>query len=235
MADDQYATASQSVGNFRLILRGAIVPEGKSADSWLVATLDGKDGIVHLTPGPAFGRKVSKSFQGECRLPTRLLRNWRAYKGLPRQRRNLVFEAILYIGMARVVLMILPFKRVAQQLGELVGPGDTRAALASKRQSADDAIIAADIGWTVARVAGQMPFKAVCLQQALAAHAMLRRRQIPSILHLGSGRDDTGKLIAHAWLDAAGTAVTGYPLGPHIREIGCFVPNCDPEDPAADP
>ncbi len=217
------------MSDFRLISRGPIVPKSKSVDSWLVATLHGRDGIEHVTLGTALGRKVARSFQGECRLPTRLLRNWRAYKGLPRQRRIIVFEAIFFLALARVILAILPFKRVAQYLGELVGPSDPRAMLPSENRSDDSAPIAADIGWTVGRVSRHVPFKAVCLQQALAAHVMLRRR-----LHLGSGRDDTGKLTAHAWLDTAGIAVTGYPLGPHIREIGCFVPSCDPADLAAD-
>jgi hypothetical protein len=48
-----------------------------------------------------------------------------------------------------------------------------------------------------------------CLVKAVAAMKMLQRRGIPSTLYLGSGRDETGKMIAHAWLRSGSYYVTG--------------------------
>lgn len=41
-----------------------------------------------------------------------------------------------------------------------------------------------------------------CLVQSLTARHMLRRRGINTQLHLGVKKDDTNKMIAHAWLNA---------------------------------
>ncbi|MNN82697.1 hypothetical protein D3C81_1996570 [compost metagenome] len=38
---------------------------------------------------------------------------------------------------------------------------------------------------------------------------MLERRGVPATLYLGSGRDDSGRMIAHAWLRSGPFYVTG--------------------------
>ena len=63
----------------------------------------------------------------------------------------------------------------------------------------------------------------MCLPQAMVAHAMLKRRGIDSVLHLGARRTDEAPIDAHAWLDAAGVEVTGYPLSEGMTPIGAFV------------
>ena len=73
------------------------------------------------------------------------------------------------------------------------------------------------------RSARYVPFKAVCLPQAMAARVMLKRRGVPSVMHFGAARGDDKPLDAHAWLDAAGVEVTGYPVADKFAEIACFV------------
>jgi hypothetical protein len=58
--------------------------------------------------------------------------------------------------------------------------------------------------------------------QAPAAHAMLRRRGVFGVIHFGTARSDALTLDAHAWLDAGGVEVTGYPVGPGFTEIACI-------------
>ncbi len=79
---------------------------------------------------------------------------------------------------------------------------------------------ALDVGWAVTRAAAYLPLPARCLAQALAARAMLRRRGIASLMRVGVARPDSVSLEAHAWLEAAGVEVTGYPVPPRLREIG---------------
>ena len=81
---------------------------------------------------------------------------------------------------------------------------------------------ALDVGWAVTRIASYFPESAMCLAQALAARAMLNRRGIASLLHVGVARSQAAPFEAHAWLEAAGVEVTGYPVPPHLREIGCL-------------
>lgn len=82
---------------------------------------------------------------------------------------------------------------------------------------------ALDVGWAVTRIAAYFPFSAMCLAQALAARAMLHRRGIGSIMHVGVARTEAAPFEAHAWLEAVGVEVTGYPVPPHLREIGCLL------------
>ena len=73
------------------------------------------------------------------------------------------------------------------------------------------------------RSARYLPFKAVCLPQAMAARVMLKRRGVASVMHFGAARGQDKPLDAHAWLDAAGVEVTGYPVAINFTEIARFV------------
>jgi hypothetical protein len=89
-------------------------------------------------------------------------------------------------------------------------------------------LVAEEVGWAVTRAARHVPFNAVCLPQAMAARIMLKRRGVDSVLHFGAriGQDKIGRdkpIDAHAWLDAAGVEVTGYPVANTFAEIACFV------------
>jgi hypothetical protein len=57
------------------------------------------------------------------------------------------------------------------------------------------------IAWAVRSLAAHPRINAPCLPQALAEHAMLRRRGIASRLCVGVARLD-GALTAHAWVEA---------------------------------
>jgi hypothetical protein len=117
-------------------------------------------------------------------------------------------------------------------IGTLVAPTDARA-LRATSDDRDEAHIAEEIGWAVTRAARHVPFNAVCLPQAMAARIMLKRRGVDSVLHFGAriGQDKVGQdkiaqdkpIDAHAWLDAAGVEVTGYPVADTYAEIACFV------------
>jgi hypothetical protein len=139
------------------------------------------------------------------------------------RRRALLAEAAAYLFAARLALIFIPFPRLARRLGTFVPPTDPRA-LRTKTVSADrQTRLAEDIGWAVTRAARYLPFKAVCLPQAMAARIMLKRRGIDSVMHFGAAKGTDKPLDAHAWLDAAGVEVTGYPVAAQFAEIACFV------------
>ena len=138
------------------------------------------------------------------------------------RRRLMLVEAVVCLLAARLALVFVPFARLARYLGTFVPPADARALQARDKTSPDQARLAAEIGWAVTRSARYVPFKAVCLPQAMAARVMLKRRGVGSVLHFGaSGREKP--FDAHAWLDAAGVEVTGYPQARDFAEIACFV------------
>jgi hypothetical protein len=150
-------------------------------------------------------------------------RRLRRFGELDSRRRGLLAEAVTCLLAARLALIFIPFPRLARRLGAFVPPADPRVAQAGIEIAPDQPRIAEDIGWAVTRAARSVPFGAVCLPQAMAAQVMLRRRGIKSVMHFGAARGREKPLDAHAWLDAAGVEVTGYPVTEKFAEIACFV------------
>lgn len=147
----------------------------------------------------------------------------RRFSRIDNRRRLLAVEAVECLVAARLALVLVPFPRLADWLGTLVPPTDPRALRVASEASPRDASIAREMGWAVTRAARHVPFRAVCLPQAMAAQFMLRRRGVMSVMRFGAGRGAEKSLEAHAWLDAAGVEVTGYPVAPHLTQIACFV------------
>jgi len=137
--------------------------------------------------------------------------------------RGLLAEAVVRLAFARLRIRGQPFRKIAATLGAFVPPADPRIAQAKAPGPEDQAKIARDVSWAITRAATHIPFEAVCLPQAMAAHAMLRRRGVDSVMHLGARKTEEKPIDAHAWLDAAGVEVTGYPLSAGMTEIGAFV------------
>jgi hypothetical protein len=154
------------------------------------------------------------------RLIRRLLRR---FGQVDNRSRALLAEAVAHLLAARLALIFIPFPRLARHLGTFVPPADPRAVAARTETAPDQAQLAADIGWAVTRAARYVPFKAVCLPQAMAARVMLKRRGVKSVMHFGAAKGTEKPLDAHAWLDAAGVEVTGFPVAKNFAEIACFV------------
>jgi len=135
------------------------------------------------------------------------IRRWgrriRAFHRLDAQTQAIACEAIAMLALARLMVLALPFHRIAKRLavGASSGPmeaGVTRAAAVARM---------------VRTAARAMPFRAMCLEQAVATAAMLRRRHIPATIHLGTARNPhAAGFEAHAWLSVAGEVVVGGPI-----------------------
>jgi len=134
-------------------------------------------------------------------------------------RRGLLIEAVLWLAIAKLALFVVPFSKLARRMGTIVPPIPAPA----DDTSSEHADIAREVGWAVTRAARHAPFTAVCLPQAMAARLMLHRRGVSSVLHFGASTGGQKPLEAHAWLDAAGVEVTGYPVARRFTEIACFV------------
>lgn len=141
---------------------------------------------------------------------------------LPAADRRLALEALLFLAISRVTLAMLPFRAAMRGLGlrharEEVGAGGT---MPDRCPSADDVKA---IGLALARASAVAPFRAVCLQQAVAAALMLRRRGRPAEVHFGLAKDESGRLIAHAWSRCRGTLVTGGRQMPDYTPVSHFL------------
>jgi hypothetical protein len=109
----------------------------------------------------------------------------------------LLAEALLTLVVASLAIRLLPFRKV---VGVAAAPGRGPAPAGASET-------ARKLVWAVRAWARRVPWKAVCFQQGLAVHVMLRRRGIPSHLHYGVSQADG--LKAHVWVSAEGRDVIG--------------------------
>lgn len=116
--------------------------------------------------------------------------------------RVLLAEAMVCLGIARLALMVVPFRRIAPYLGRQ--QCETPLAEASGQPAS-----LCRIARAVSRVSPHTPWHNACLVQAIAAKMMLRRRGIPSTLYLGVMKHAATGFAAHAWLRSGGVVLTG--------------------------
>lgn len=134
--------------------------------------------------------------------------------------RRWIVEAALFLALARLAVACIPFRLIARWLGPMVPPDAAQRTAAQEASDLHDQL--RFIRWSVNAVGRRQPFAAVCLPRALAARAMCRRRGIGSTLRLGSQVGQAAAVQTHAWLDAEGVGLTGYPLPTDMVEVGCF-------------
>ena len=120
----------------------------------------------------------------------------RRFLQMSHRQRLMLIEAALFLGLARLALLTVPFGRIAPWLRR------------SPDSGACDAETVLAVGDAVTIAARNVPWNAVCLPQAMAAKAMLARRGQGSALHLGAAKA-SDRLTAHAWLVAGGEVVVG--------------------------
>ncbi len=116
--------------------------------------------------------------------------------------RWLVLEAAFWLGIARLAILILPFRWIAPFLGKH---------MAESPQSMEPNFgdFAERASWAVQTAGRHLPWECKCLTQAIAGKGMFKLRRIPSTLYLGLGKDGGEKLKAHAWLRSGDVIITG--------------------------
>ncbi len=117
-------------------------------------------------------------------------------------RRRLIAEAGTALMCAKLTVLLRRGPGLAAALGE---PATDAATPLSPQQLAQ----AREVGWAIELLAVRGPLRTACLGQALAARALLQRREIPCVLTLGLGQHDDSHLRAHAWLRAGNLTITG--------------------------
>lgn len=133
-----------------------------------------------------------------------------------------VVEAAVVLVAVAVLLALLPFRLALR----LAGLGAAAAGGECPPPTADAA--AAAVGRAVTAAARRLPWRPLCLEQALAAALMLRRRGVLSGLCLGVAVAGTNGLAdgfrAHAWLTVADGTVCGGTAAAGFIPIAAFPP-----------
>jgi hypothetical protein len=133
-----------------------------------------------------------------------LFSNIRKFTDRSWQERWLFVEAYLLLGIFRLLIITLPFKRIVWMLKLSAGEGRT-----AFKTGAPLYLSAAS--WAIQAAASRTPWESVCLGQALTGIVMLRLRGFSATLYLGIAKDITGSdpLAAHAWLRSGDFFLTG--------------------------
>jgi len=123
----------------------------------------------------------------------------------------LLAETLASLALASAAIKLVPFKTLTERVSR--PPRRARRAADLKK-----------LRWAVDAWGRRVPWKAVCFQRALALHAMLRRRGIPSVMHYGIGRENQDELKAHVWLSVDGETLIGGEEAPRYACVATFPP-----------
>jgi len=111
----------------------------------------------------------------------------------------LLLRATVWLAIARIMLVAIPFQRLSQRL----------SSTHETDQEVPDANLIERISYAVAAAANNVPWRSDCFPQAIAALMLLRRHGFASTIHLGVERIGDDELSSHAWLTCGDTVVTG--------------------------
>ncbi len=115
---------------------------------------------------------------------------------------SILLEAFFWLGIARLVMLTLPFRWIEPHLGK-------RMAESPLDNLPQDPQKLRRVAWAVNKMSNYTPWQSKCLVQAMAAKRMLQSRQIVSTLYLGVTRSKSQQLEAHAWLRCGSMYLTG--------------------------
>jgi hypothetical protein len=128
---------------------------------------------------------------------------------------QLFFKAVLWTGIARILIVFIPLKRFAFILGTHMK--ETPATAADENLDLLKAV-----GTAISRASRYVPWRCKCYEQAIAAKIILRGYGIGTTLYYGVAKDHENNLIAHAWVRCGEYIVTGRPGMKRFTVVGTF-------------
>ena len=140
----------------------------------------------------------------------------RKFLALRWSQRLVLVEAWWYLGAARLALLTIPFRHISPHLGQQLEAASTPTGASAPPAGARQ------VGWAVEIMARHTPWESACLAQTIAGKWMLQRRGLSSRLYLGTRKDETGKLTAHAWLQAGDEILIGGAGHDTFTVLGTF-------------
>ena len=120
--------------------------------------------------------------------------------------------AFFLMGVVRFGIYFLPFNRISPLLGK-------KNISTSVEVERDVLRKAAKIGFVVESISRFTPWESKCLVKAITAQLLLRVLRTPSTLYLGMSKDESNKLIAHAWLRCGNLIITGASESENFKSV----------------
>jgi hypothetical protein len=113
----------------------------------------------------------------------------------------LYLQTLILSAINRMRVLIIPIKRLQRSMGVYNQES-------AKEESEERYRRASLVAYVVNRVCDRTPWKSRCLVKALTAQYLLKKKNIPSTLYLGVGKDGE-RMTAHAWLRTGRYYITG--------------------------
>ena len=139
-------------------------------------------------------------------------------QGRPASRFVWIPLSFVLLGLARVALLTIPFKRIAPLLGH-----DMQSAAMVPLAAPKEISRAIHIGYSIRKAAKYTPWESKCLAQAMVARVLLGVNDLPYALYLGVNTGDEGGLTAHAWVCVGPEALVGGQAFSEYTVVGTFV------------
>ena len=111
-------------------------------------------------------------------------------------------ESLVLLGIARLALLMMPFRYLEPFLGMHMAESPNTANPYYRD-------LVERVSWAVRTASRYLPWECTCLAQAMAGKSMLKRRGVQSTLYLGVAKDSEKNLKAHAWLRSGNVTVIG--------------------------
>lgn len=130
-----------------------------------------------------------------------ILRRLRLFLFMDIHTKVFYFEAWVMLGLARMQTL-RPFAKVAPSLGQHM----------EETSIADNVLDRAtirNISSAIQVMSKYTPWQSQCMVRAIAGMRMLSRRGYESTLYFGTGKDESGQFIAHAWLRSGAYYISG--------------------------
>ena len=145
----------------------------------------------------------------------KIARKFRYFFRLSARQRWLLLEALAALALARILMLLVPFRFIARWLGTVGEEGPESVPSEDQRR-------AMEISWTIDLFARHVPWDGRCLARAIAGTLMLRRRKLEGTVYFGGRMEAPGKLAAHAWLRYGSIFLTGKPEHESFKRFTSF-------------
>lgn len=128
------------------------------------------------------------------------------FRNLSPADRRLLAQAVVWVAAARCALALLKLETVS------------RFAQRCQRRQREASHSAERIGWAVAAAGRYVP-RSTCLAEAFAAHVLMQRNGLPSVICVGVAQNVSAGFRAHAWVECAGQIAIGSAESPDFTPI----------------
>jgi hypothetical protein len=130
------------------------------------------------------------------------------------ERKKLLADASWRLLVARVLLRLLPFRKLMKFL---ITPSSRLLQTHSDRRQ-----VCRNVSWAVNLAAKCLPGETVCFPRALAAQIMCRKRGVNAILYYGAAVSPSEGLAAHVWVLDGEEGIVGHQIAYKYLELAHF-------------